>query len=60
MAGPSSKTPAVELSVGDRTVRISNPDRVYFPALGATKLDVAHYYMNVGDGIVRALRDRPC
>ncbi|MGD9990851.1 non-homologous end-joining DNA ligase [Pseudonocardia sp.] len=52
--------PAVELEVGDRTVRISNPDRVYFPARGETKLDLAKYYIAVGDGIVRALRDRPC
>src|ERR1700735_4384001 len=53
-------TTGVELEVGDRTVRISNPDRVYFPALGQTKLDLARYYLSVGDGIVRALRDRPC
>jgi len=51
--------PAVELSVGGRTVRISNPDRVYFPDHGWTKLDIAHYYAAVGDGIVRALRERP-
>src|SRR5437762_11594029 len=51
---------AVELSIGARTVRISNPDRVYFSARGETKLDLAHYYMSVGDGIVRALRERPC
>jgi DNA primase len=50
----------VELDVGDHTVRISNPDRVYFPAHGHTKLDLAHYYLSVGDGIVRALRERPC
>jgi DNA ligase D len=51
---------AVELEVGSRTVRISNPDRVYFPARGETKLDLARYYISVGDGIVRALRERPC
>ena len=51
---------AVELDVGGRTVRLSNPDRVYFPARGETKLDLARYYVAVGDGIVRALRDRPC
>jgi len=50
----------VELEVGHRTVRISNPDRVYFPARGETKLDLARYYLAVGDGIVRALRERPC
>ncbi|HVW42594.1 MAG TPA: non-homologous end-joining DNA ligase [Amycolatopsis sp.] len=51
---------AVELEIGDRTVRISNPQRVYFPARGETKLDLANYYLSVGDGIVRALRERPC
>src|SRR6201995_2705981 len=56
----TAKSEAVELSVGSRTVRISNPDRVYFSAHGETKLDLARYYMSVGDGIVRALRERPC
>jgi DNA ligase D len=51
---------AVELEVGGRTVRLSSPDRVYFPDHGWTKLDVAQYYMSVGEGIVRALRERPC
>jgi DNA ligase D len=39
---------------------VSNPDRVYFPEIGATKLDLVNYYLAVGDGIVRALRERPC
>jgi DNA ligase D len=51
---------AVELEVSGRTVRVTNPDRVYFPARGETKLDLAKYYISVGDGIVRALRERPC
>ncbi|MBY6414253.1 ATP-dependent DNA ligase [Rhodococcus sp. BP-252] len=51
---------AIELEVGERTVRVSNPDRVYFPESGATKLDLVEYYLSVGDGIVRALRERPC
>jgi DNA ligase D len=53
-------SPAVELEVAGRTVRVSSPDRVYFSARGETKLDLAKYYMNVGGGIVRALRERPC
>jgi DNA ligase D len=53
-------TPAAELEVGDRTVRITNPDRVYFPARGETKLDLAKYYLAVSDGVVRALYERPC
>jgi len=55
-----AKSSAVEIEVGDRTVRVSNPDRVYFPARGETKLDLVEYYLAVGDGIVRALRERPC
>ncbi|HWD68802.1 MAG TPA: non-homologous end-joining DNA ligase [Solirubrobacteraceae bacterium] len=53
-------TDAIELEVGERVVRISNPDRVYFPETGQTKLDLANYYISVGEGIVRALRERPC
>src|SRR6187401_3243733 len=53
-------SPAIELQVGPRTVRISNPDREYFPATGATKLDLVEYYLAVGPGIVNALRERPC
>jgi DNA ligase D len=55
-----AKAPAVELQVDEHVVRISNPDRVYFPAIGATKLDLARYYLAVGPGIVNALRERPC
>jgi DNA ligase D len=55
-----ASSPAVVLDVGDREVRISNPDRVYFPARGETKLDLVRYYLAVGDGIVNALRERPC
>jgi DNA ligase D-like protein (predicted polymerase) len=53
-------SPSVEVAVGSRIVRISNPDRVYFPERGETKLDLVNYYLAVGDGIVRALRERPC
>lgn len=56
----AQKSPSVELEVGPHTVRISNPDRVYFPARGETKLDLVNYYLSVGDGIVNALRERPC
>ncbi|MDN5919104.1 MAG: hypothetical protein L0I76_29085, partial [Pseudonocardia sp.] len=59
MAGDKAGEP-VELTIGDRIVRLSSPDRVYFPARGETKLDLARYYESVGEGIVRALRDRPC
>src|SRR3954452_24263056 len=53
-------SPFVEIEVDGRVVKVTNPDRVYFPARGETKLDLANYYLSVADGIVRALRDRPC
>jgi DNA ligase D len=51
---------AIEVEVGERTVRVTNPDRVYFSTRGETKRDLVDYYLSVGDGIVRALRERPC
>jgi DNA ligase D len=51
--------PAVELEVGNRTVRVTSPDKIYFPEVGLTKLDVVSYVVAVGDGIFPALRDRP-
>ena len=56
----SSDGEPVILEVGGREVRISSPERVVFPARGETKLDLARYYVSVGEGIVRALRERPC
>ncbi len=56
----SAKSPAIEIEVDDRVVRISNPDRVYFPQTGATKHDLVDYYLAVGPGIVNALWERPC
>ena len=50
----------VVLDVDGFEVRISNPLRPYFSARGETKLDLANYYVSVGPGIVRALRERPC
>jgi DNA ligase D-like protein (predicted polymerase) len=55
--------PAAEVVAGDRAVRVSSPDRVIYPATDrtpeVTKLMVAEYFAAVGDGLMRALRDRP-
>ncbi|QKW23458.1 DNA polymerase domain-containing protein [Kitasatospora sp. NA04385] len=50
---------AVELEVGGRTVRLSNPSKVYYPEPGYTKRDVAEYYLAVAPGVLRGLRERP-
>src|ERR671911_871925 len=55
-----ASSPAIEIPVGEHLVRVSSPERVYFPARGETKLDLVNYYLSVGDGIVAALRERPC
>lgn len=59
----AAKARAVGVEAGDRTVRVSSPDRVVFPGGDhgpeATKLDVVEYYVAVADGVLRALRDRP-
>jgi len=49
----------VDIEVAGRTVRVTSPERVVFPDRGFTKLDVVNYYLNVGDGILRALYERP-
>ncbi|MDO5286046.1 MAG: ATP-dependent DNA ligase [Actinomycetia bacterium] len=51
--------PAVTLQVSGREVRVSSPSKVYFPGLGLTKLNLVHYLLAVGDGVLAALRDRP-
>jgi DNA ligase D-like protein (predicted polymerase) len=57
------KPAPLELSVdgphGPRAVRVSNPDKVYFPARGITKRQVVEYYLAVATPLLYVLRDRP-
>ncbi|MBI2169190.1 MAG: DNA polymerase domain-containing protein [Actinobacteria bacterium] len=48
-----------EVAVGGRTVRISSPEKIWFPAIGATKLEVVEYFLAVADGALRAIAERP-
>ena len=52
-------SPFVEIEVGPRTVKVTNPDKVLFPDVGITKRELVEYYVSVGDGILRALFERP-
>ena len=52
-------SPFIELEVGERVVKLTNPDKVLFPKASKTKRDLAEYYLSVGEGIVRALYERP-
>lgn len=57
------KASAVEVTAGDRTVRVTSPDRVIYEESEAgpavTKLQVVEYFVAVEDGIMGALGDRP-
>ncbi|WP_199431697.1 non-homologous end-joining DNA ligase [Qaidamihabitans albus] len=50
---------AIEYQVGRRTVRVSNPDKVYFPERGITKRQVVEYYLAVADPLLRVIGERP-
>jgi bifunctional non-homologous end joining protein LigD len=47
------------LSVAGREVGITNPDKVFFPQAGHTKLDLAKYYAAVAEGALRGIAGRP-
>ena len=52
-------SPAIELDVNGTAVRLSNPDKTYFPELGLTKRDIADYALSVGEGLLGGLYRRP-
>ena len=39
--------------------RVSNPGKLYFPAVKLTKLDLVNYYVECEQAVVRGLRERP-
>ncbi|MGK2965994.1 MAG: non-homologous end-joining DNA ligase [Tepidiformaceae bacterium] len=49
----------VILEVGAREVKVTNPDKVFFPEAGYTKLDIVNYYLAVAEGALRGVQDRP-
>jgi DNA ligase D-like protein (predicted polymerase) len=55
----ASRSKAEYLEVDGRQVAITNPDKVVFPDIGVTKLDLMRYYLDVSEGALRGVRDRP-
>jgi DNA ligase D-like protein (predicted polymerase) len=49
----------IVVEVAGRSVGVSNPDKVYFPRTGHTKLDLVNYYLAVADGALRGVAGRP-
>ena len=54
-----AKTPQTVLLAAGREVVISNPDKLYFPRAGHTKLDLARYYLAVAEAALRGVAGRP-
>src|ERR1700687_3682603 len=47
------------LQIEGREIAISNPDKIFFPQRGYTKLDLVRYFLAVADGAVRGVAGRP-
>jgi DNA ligase D-like protein (predicted polymerase) len=47
------------IEVAGREVVITNPEKVFFPRAGHTKLDLARYYASVAEGALRGIAARP-
>jgi DNA ligase D-like protein (predicted polymerase) len=53
----SSKKEILELA--GREVAVTNPDKVFFPRTGHTKIDLVRYYVAVAEGALRGVGGRP-
>ena len=47
------------LEIEGREIVVTNPDKVFFPRTGHTKLDLVNYYLSVADGAIRGVEGRP-
>src|SRR4051812_2217661 len=52
-------TKKIILEIEGHDVEITNPDKVYFPVSGYTKMDVVNYFMAVAQGALVGVRNRP-
>jgi len=59
VSSPSSRAASHTIEVSGRSVDISSPDKLFFPGLGATKLDLVDYYLAIAEPILRATGGRP-
>jgi hypothetical protein len=53
------KTESTAIEIAGHEVTITNPEKVYFPHAGYTKLDLAKYYAAVAEGALRGIAERP-
>jgi bifunctional non-homologous end joining protein LigD len=55
----AAKGEQVVIEAAGRELRLSNPSKVFFPECGLTKMDLAQYYLQCEEAVVRHLRERP-
>ncbi len=54
-----AKPAPVLLDIDGREVRITSPDKVFFPERGETKLDLVHHYLRVAEPVMKTMGGRP-
>jgi DNA ligase D len=54
-----ARSEKIDLEIAGRTVSVSNPNKVFFPTRGETKLDLVQYYLAVGGPLLRVVGGRP-
>src|SRR3954470_12769663 len=54
-----AKAEAAQVEAAGRTLLLSNPQKIFFPERGETKLDLVRYYLAVEEPLMRALGGRP-
>ena len=59
MSTVAKKENYTTVEVAGHEVRLSNPDKLFFPKPRFTKLDLAEYYVAVEEAAVNQLRERP-
>ncbi len=55
----AKKAEPATIEVCGRELRVSNPQKLFFPQPKLTKLDLVNYYVECEEAVVRGLRDRP-
>src|SRR5262249_2280038 len=53
------KPQQVVVQAAGREVTITNPEKIYFPVAGHSKLDLAKYYLAVAEAALRGIAGRP-
>ncbi|HKF43775.1 MAG TPA: non-homologous end-joining DNA ligase [Thermoanaerobaculia bacterium] len=55
----TAKEKSTVVEAAGREVVVTNPDKVFFPEAGYTKLDLVNYYAAVAEGALRGIAGRP-